>query len=440
MFNKLFFHACLIIGGLLFAQLGLTGIEDWDEPFLQAMNSLMRKEFRAPKFSLKEYTKQFTYIMSHLNERRSDWIGLLDDTLSDAQRLAPLQNFRNKDYVGRVFSTKSGTLVFQFAGFPNVVIKIDGRTADKFDDLYRDYLSASQNAALVKNGDTFSHLYLPIEIGAASIKGRHNARIVFSEKIPLFSDADIDNRVLLHLMLDRATYDVAFRKELEEMYSQLIRYLCKTDFDDLSYGNLPFAVDGRLAPFDTDSGLANTGVNSFLRFFFAYRVLDREKVHNLVAENCRGTFALEQGNVDEVYDNHRTQDAIYDANTSTIRSMLRFLDSRSDSMDKKFTLADVVAHQDKPYAQLLDDAIHNKRTARRANAKLFGRHCAHITDLLLAAGSIGVRTMANTTLADLEPMLYRILGLGRLYGIIFAVAPITPRLANQKSLKSYVCF
>lgn len=62
--------------------------------------------------------------------------------------------------------------------------------------------------------------------------------------------------VLLQKLVNAQKSDPKLLSALKQMFSQALTYICKVDFNDINYKNIPFTVDGRLAPFDTDTGIA----------------------------------------------------------------------------------------------------------------------------------------------------------------------------------------
>ena len=97
--------------------------------------------------------------------------------------------------------------------------------------------------------------------------------LLVNEDAHLFSENDDETEKFLLYALKKATKgneDVKSKTKdyLKRMFSQAIEYVCKVDFGDIRFRNLPFTKDGRLAAIDIDSRTADEGIKTLLDSYF----------------------------------------------------------------------------------------------------------------------------------------------------------------------------
>lgn len=495
---------------------------DWRDPFVDTIERFRNKAWTESKFTAEQFEGIANQIKNLLAHHHEDWMPLLDqnrvaDLVETKLYLAELRNaFQKQPYVEKVFATKAATLVFQLKAFPDVVVKIDNRPADSFDDFFRSYLNAFYKTQEVQHNwpaAERSYLYFPREtirewtpgppvalseslerspkiprltpfriakdikkkLGLGSrqrnLAEQPAIQILISERIPLFSEADIDHRVLLHMMLGFQVNKRDLRGAMQLMYSQALTYICKVDFDDIFYHNAPFTEDGRISLFDTDSYRARTGVYSFMKLFFGHRVLSKNQLLSTIASNCEssGGYKDNPANVKAFMADHKNFDDMIEVNEVMINAMGRYV-SAQEAKGAKSKLVDEVAleNHDIFYAQVLDNLIERKiDEAKHRTMQIFGRRCMHMTDFVATfeddlrsyeAAKQPVVEDGQIVKADengakqYSHVITRLLRIASTAGIVYftpteskimengEIVPFMTLLAKQPDLRAYICF
>lgn len=409
-------------------------IDNWENDFATSINRLRTGNWENPKLHHKLFVKKAKQLWTGFKRHQHDWIPLLAKPKNLPDLFEKRHDFAKKSpYVAEVFPTKEQTLIVETTAFPNIILKIDGRPQVNFDEYYRSYFQAFIKSDFVKYFSTFSHLYLPIELGRESKE--IGARVVMSEKIPLFSDAEIDNRIFLHVLLKEADRDDTLRDRVKKMYSQMLWYICKADFDDINYRNVPFAIDGRLSPFDTDSLVSSTGVVSFLQQFFGYRILDKDETLRIVKSRCDETYAANPQNILDYFADIGTYDHVFQRNEEIINNIIAFLESRQNDFVK---FRSFTKEKDKIYARKLDRAI--KKRLNNSNRTVFGTRCEHVSDFLLQPMLDIKKQQPDLPLATISTKMRKIIQQGVDRRVVFSSRPIADNSTREKDLSGFICF
>jgi hypothetical protein len=413
----------------------LRAINEITAPFLKVLEHFANGDW-APSPSQDQFKSDAAHMWRILEARKSHWIRLLDHEKNLDEIQKERSKLRKKSYVGKVYTTKVATLVFTLKRFPNILVKMDNRTEEQIGP-DRSYYAAWEKSQAVKNSpNKFPALYLPLE--EAKKLEYLNISTIFSERIPLFSEEEIDNRILLHMLIKAASESPAIKLQLKNMYEQMIRYICQVNFDDIGYTNVPFSNDGRLAPFDTDSQTAETGVHTFLALFFGYKILTLDEVMATVNDSCKEPVQPNPAQLAALYDNHATEDGFFENNEKFIEEALNFLAKQQASFRSQFNMATIIHDRpSKNYVTMIDEVFAEKLTK---NATTFGRHCGHITDLSYAAADKIVaaypRIKLSTALNIVRDIFIRVKDFGNLY----SAEEIQPNLGNKRDLRSFICF
>lgn len=412
--------------------------KNWDSPFSEAIARLKLGYWQSPPIETKDFKKITDTMWTALKKKQSDWQPLLNFSLNLDLLMTMRKTFEALPYIAKVYQTKAGTLIFSMKDYPDVLVKIDNRPAKEFDDAIRSYYSAFQNTQSVqKNADIneFNHLFLTPEIGRDSKEA--GVKVVFSEKIPLFSEAELDQQILLNLMLRKAATDSVLKKRLETSFKQAISYICKTDFDDINFRNMPFTIDGRLAPFDTDSFLAESGVHTFIQTFFAYKILPKELAIGTIKNTCKGIYALQPNNIEQLYDNKLDLDNKFDSETVALNQIIDFLSSKDSNNNNNVDFSDLNIE----YSKNLENII-NKQMNSPGNRTLLAQRCSHILDLV-SEGCDEIIKASNQTLnwGQARVKVKQILEAARTGWKIYAPGPIDQLGRSRTSrLGDYICF
>lgn len=453
-------------------------LETWDTPYIQAIDRLINEKWEQSSLTIDRLKSESEELWKFLKRKNSDWKPLLNNELSLLDLMHPRQTFAAKDYVSVVYATKPGTLVFQLKTKPHIVVKIDNRDDSSFDHKYRSYMQALVKSKGVQKSSFFSRLFFPLELGRVS--SVENVDVIFSEKIPLFSEAEIDNRILLHLLLTSAVFDqppgptlqfnsyqAQLRQAIKNLYLQMIEYICKADFDDINYRNLPFTVDGRLSPFDTDSLLANTGVRTFLRLFFGYKVLSLRAV-KAALQSCSPSYAENPQNIEELYKDHAAEDEIFANNDEAIAKIGAFLNRQLPSGLAKAKLADSfksALDEERQFAEIIDSVIARRlfeneslnlqemRNNGRLALQNAGKRCMHIADFVNEVHDEAKFVLGDTmTDQQFQSKTSKMLRSANFQGIVYIKGAPTKSLASGgqiefmndlailKDLRAYLCF
>lgn len=437
--------------------------QEWFAPFSDAIGRLSRDERQYPSMSKKTFIENASDIWGSLYRKKSDWTGIVDfwfsaDDMLNLPNINPNQikerqaeaerqdhsskaKFNKKDYVLKVFPGKIGTLVFILKNHPDIVVKIDNRPADAFSANYRNYSEAFRKTQEVQSELLFDRLYLPLEAEATDFVPY---KVIFSEKVPLFSSAEIDNRILLQLLLSKAENIPELHNKLKFMYKQMLHYICRVNFDDINYGNIAFANDGRFASFDTDSQTAKTGVLNFLKLFFGYKLLTLDETMAVVNQSCAANdqAIIQQRITQELYNDHANEDAIFESNQSFADNVYNFILEKKINFQDKFNFATVInSSKEQKYAKIMDKIIQEKLNDTSIHQTDFGRHCTNITEFTYKVASKIHEESSRISLQDAEAMVLDFLNRGIPYRLVYsALTPIDYRVGNSKSLNSFICF
>src|SRR5690606_26563661 len=154
---------------------------------------------------------------------------------------------------------------------------------------------------------------------------------------------------------------------------------CLVDFDDVNYRNIVFTVDGRLAPFDTDSGLAKCGVHAFLATFVAYKFLKKVDVLAIIQSDCSaGPYKNNPRNILGLYDNFSAEDASFMNDKTAINKMIDFLSTKDKEDIKVSSMKDI----DEKYGKLVEIVLNKNIKNNDGKEKLFGQRCQYV-DLIV---------------------------------------------------------
>lgn len=415
-----------------------AAINEYLAPFLetienfstdQRLYSLKKAEFNGHVIGINRWLKK--------NKRR--WQPLIDPS-RDLSSLMPMRrSFAKKSGVLKVYGTKPGTLVFSLKHYPDVLVKMDHRETSQIGPQDRNYLEAHQKTQKVQEETIFSSLYLPFETSKQT--ETEQAAIVFSERIPLFSEQEIDQRILLHKIIEATKDNPSLKKHLKQMYKQMIHYICKVDFDDINYTNLPFAKDGRLAPFDTDSQSAKTGVLNFLRLFFGYKVLKMDEVRDTLEKSCEAQDQNVLQNIERLYEDHQTEDTFYANNERFINEALNFLAEKKASFRDRFEMSSMVQDEaSKKYVKIIDRLFLEKRSLPASKSTEFGRRCLHISDISFDAAEKIIARYPAESLQEGLNTVRQILTRVKEFNNLYSAGPIDYKLGSHRDLQSFVCF
>lgn len=434
--------------------------EAWETDFAVAIARLRDGIWEPHVIKERHFEKQAERLWEHIKKHRDDWEPILelspqgrhaDNMLKPPQKtleelFTAREALAKKPYIENVMQSKRNTLILETTKFPNLILKIDGRPTSDFDEIFRSYFSAFQKTNQVRKWLMFSHLYLPLEKGRLSKQIR--AHVVISEKIPFFSESELDNRILLHLMLKEFQKDLELSKRMKRMYMQMISYICRVNFGDVNYRNVPFAVDGRLSPFDTDTFLADTGVVSFLKQFFAYRVLPRETIETIVDERCNESANI-KAEIDNYYQELNVYEKMIRDNDQIIAAMVHFFQTREANFTSFRSLIhrEIIPLSEKRYARALDAQIKRKLTTKARTE--FGMRCDHISDFILGpilaiksrARALGDEANPNDRSREaIAQKLYELIQRAVDNGEMYAAGPVNYNLGRHKDLRAFICF
>jgi hypothetical protein len=427
----------ILVFSLYFLSFSSNSVVAWKESFEAPIKRLSSGQWQDYPMSQKSFNKISDKLWTFLKKKKNDWAPLINPDLKQEELMVIRNNLKQYSYIDKIFSTKAGTFIFETTEFPDIIVKIDNRPASSFDKMFRSYLSAYEKTQKVINElpGRFDFLYLPLENGRDSKEA--GVKVVFSQKIPLFSVAEIDNMVLLILLLQQSQDDQALRAQVKQMFSQLITYICHVDFNDINYRNLPFALDGRLAPFDTDTFQARTGVNSFMEAFFAHRVLSENEVLELISKNCPSSYAQNPANIKSLYKNIAGRDEAFNANSSAMQQYADFI--AKESVAKENYISSLVSDKQKDDATMLEEVILKKLRAPSKQQTIFAQRCEHIKDLInqaVMAREANNKPAVNFEAASME--LKAILQIAADNNIISTYLPITIA-SGYDDLRGFIC-
>lgn len=405
----------------------------WQAPFNGAIRRLKEQAWEPPIIRKTDFDKTALKMLDFIKKHHKDWKSAVNPDI----KLHELAGYRDEiiklGYVSKIFSTKAGTLVFQMRDYPNIIVKIDNRPNSAFDNRLRSYFAAYQTTQDVQSKSSFSHLYLPLEYGRDSQEVK--ARLIFSEKIPLFSDSEIDNMVLLILLHQEADKDAKLKNQMTESFKQMVNYVCKVNFDDINFRNVPFAVDGRLAPFDTDSFTAATGINSFLSQFHGYKLIKTsEDLKPIIGDDCHGKIRS-SGNT---YKNLVAAEKNFSDDVDALKNILTFLAKKTGipviNIDPEID-GDLVAS-----AGIINSFMASKIASNpQKNLKLFGKRCEHARDIVTNTAD---QLAGDLTIDERDNRARRALEKGKENGVIMTAAKDSSIMdaMGQEGLRGFICF
>lgn len=429
---------------------------DWDAPFNEALSRLKLNYNQGHAFSQSDLKSTSDTIWTFLKKKMADWKELVDfpllkerlsgdamlDRLESRQLLEDIDKKRERflqkgqDYLKNVFRTKPATLVFTLKQYPKIIVKIDNRPPSIFSlnsVALRSYYDASLNAQKVqqeaKNGD-FNLLFLPLEVQRDSKEAK--VKVIFSEELPTFSKSEIDNRILLHKMIQKAGVDPLFKKRAQMLFEQMLTYICRVSFDDINFRNVPFTSDGRLAPFDTDSFKGYTGIFTFIETFFVSKILSKSRVEEIAQENCKEGFYQ----IDSFYPN-QILDNLFDKNEAALNAMVLFLSRKSQGEPNHIQLRDL----DATYGGIIEQAI-NAKLDDTDNKTLLGQRCDFVEPIVAIATKAIAQAVGSTRneMQDAD-LVKQILEKARVQGRIFADRDIASLgMSRFIGLSDAVCF
>lgn len=414
-------------------------MDEFLAPFLETIKDFSNYQ---KLYSLRksEFNHEVSGIDRWLRKNIRTWQPLLDANENLTHLMRKRQRFAKKSGILKVYGTKPATLVFSLKNFPDILIKMDNRNETQIAPGDRNYVEAQQQTQKVQEESMFSALYLPLETSKKDEAG--HVMMVFSERIPLFSEQEIDQRILLHKFIDAANDNQLLKTRLKQMYKQMIHYICQVDFDDINYTNLPFAKDGRLAPFDTDSQSAKTGVVNFLRLFFGYKILTLDEMRATFEKSCTVQDEQVLANIEALYEDHHYEDAFYKNNEGFIEGALNFLAEKKASFRDRFDMSSMI--QDKAsqkYVKIIDALFAEKRSLPASKATEFGRRCLHISDISYAAAEkITARYPTESLQEGLNNVRQILTRIKEDFKNLYSAGPIDHKLGNNRDLQSFVCF
>lgn len=427
--------AKILVFSLLASWNAVTAV--WHDPFDAAIIKFDAGFLDDHPTQKKEFKKSAREYRSFLREQEPNWFLFVQPTVASVEVNAFRNTFRSFFYVSEVFPTKPGTLVFTFKGFPEYIIKIDNRSiGDTLNSSARSYLTAFKKAQRVQQEFRFPLLYFPYEYGK-SLKAA--AEIVISERIPLFSDAEIDHIVLLLRFILFAEERPSLHQKLQEMYLQLVEYICRVDFDDINFRNIPFTIDGRLAPFDTDSDHARTGVFAFLSQYFAVKLFPHDDALKKRIEATCKTPVLASLNP---FSNEKEELARFNTNEAVLDEMITFFSAKAWPVLERQTFKTAfLGTMEEAYAEIVDAYISKKFYTDR-NVKLFGQRCEHARVFVTQLGNEIKNGDRVLGLEQADLIVLNLLEQARVQNIIYASPKGEPILSiiNRGDLTGYLCF
>lgn len=409
---------------------------NWEDYFIDAIAKLRARNFVPHSLSQADFKRTSDSMWTALKRKHSDWKNLLNPTTPVEQLVAPRATFKNKDYIENVFTTKPGTLVFTMKNYPGIVVKIDNRPAADFESgVFRSYYDASVKAQFIQGNafaGEFDLLFLPYEVGRDSQEVKVKA--VFSETLPSFSTSELDHRVLLHKLLVKSQSDDLIKVRLNSLFEQMLTYICRVNFDDINFRNVPFTSDGRLAPFDTDSFLRRTGFNTFLSTFFAYKIIPIQKAKIIAQNHCEDHSKYVEDRLKDVY-NDADLNIEFNRNERTLQEMISFLSSAPDQINfSSLDLRNIPNGQKN--AVILGNALMAKVLSTDKQS-ILGKRCAYIHDAI----QTGVDATSDPANPDNFEIMKQILEVARVAGKIYASDAIsTLGKSIVTNLKDYICY
>lgn len=430
--NKLF-NLCLMLvicSTQIYAEPLTT---NWERPFNEAITSLRTRTWVPHRFSPTDLKNTSDTMWTLLKKKRNDWKDLLNFSTSLDILTNLRKEFQKQKYIGKIFNTKAGTMVFTMKDFPNIIVKIDNRPASEFEDgFFRSYYGAFLKSQMIQTNafeGEFNMLFLPHEYGRDSQEAK--VKVVFSETLPSFSVAEIDHRVLLHQLIMKAQTDSVIKTRLISLFEQMLTYICRVNFDDINFRNVPFTVDGRLAPFDTDSFLRRSGVNTFLRTFFAYKIISLEKATSIVENNCEDHSKYIINNLGGVYTDPLLE-RNFNQNDETLRGMISFLSTKTLGASNTVDFIGL----DATYGKIISAAL-SAKINKFDQQSLLGKRC----DLIHDAVDIAFNAIGDTSGTATSLLVKEIFEKARQAGKLYASGPINSlgtSLENQ--LKDFICY
>lgn len=408
--------------------------KDWERPFIATISRLKLKQWENHAFSVKDFNNQGAILSKLLKTKKADWLPLLQDGLNGDQIAALGQSFTNKEYVTKLFATKEKTIIFQIKNHSNIIVKMDKRPATLMDGALRNYFEAfrrTQNIQKRAAAGAYDHLFLPLEKGLKE----KDIGFVFSEYIPLFSEAEIDTIVLLHLMIKNAMNDVTLRTELKTVYSQVLTYICKVDFGDVSYQNMPFANDGRLSPFDADTEFADHGVPDFIKLFFAFKIFSQDELLAISAP-CQKAYPNLDEKIRDIFNALTRHSANFEYGNKMVEEIISFLSTKTQGPDSVFSLG----IPNDPDASIVEGIINQHIGS--PTMKLFGRRC-EVKNKFTEKAGMAFRQAAQTPLsrADAEEKVRDILENAKKNQKILDLSTISkPPEARDHRISHFICF
>jgi hypothetical protein len=406
----------------------------WDTDINIAMQKLKTGTKESPTTSEKEFIKNSRDLWSILKENRKDWIGLLNQKLYVTDLVRFRDILSQKKYINKVFTTKPATLVLEMTKNPNIIVKIDNRSAYNFDEVYRSYLAAMEKAKEVQNSAApgeLSLLYLPYETGRDSKEA--GVKVVFSQKAPLFSTEEIDNAALLLMMLSNAENDPQLGLELKRMLAQALTYICRVDFDDINHRNIPFATDGRLVPFDTDTGLAITGIENFSKLFFVPSILNKDEVKEIVKNNCTKYKKKTLLKVDKLYSDQAQEKARLAENKNALNKILNFINKNKDMKPLAPKIDDKMK---KKIALIIDKIMSEKKYG--SNKETLSARCDK-ADGIISDSAFELEKLEGIPLSEAADMAEKVLQKGIDIGTIHSFVSLK-EAKEYNDMRSYLCF
>lgn len=427
----------MVVSKISYAIITPAIIDNWLQPFNNAIERLERSDVQYPSVSKINFRERAKKAWDDLSEKRRSWIDLLDPDQNVMQLAGPRRSFGKKSYISKVFTTKPGTLVIEMRKYPEIIIKIDNRPDDFLGQNNRNYFAAYEKSNQVQEQFLFRNLYLPLEIGAEM----DTLRGVISERIPLFSVAEIDNRILLHWLIERSENNNELKNKLKLMYKQMIHYVCKVNFDDINYTNVPFAIDGRLAPFDTDSQTAVTGVGRFLRLFFGYKILSLDEVTTAVNDSCVAPHIPSMASLEDIYNDHAQEDEFFINNREFIDGAINFMYDKMFNFRDRFNFSTFIHDENRIYTKYIDETISEKLGQARGQWTIFGQRCWHVGDFVYETALKINNKYDEIAVNQAEEIVRTMLnGKGKEYKAVYSKEPIDYRLGNLRDLRSFICF
>lgn len=417
--------------------------DTWEAPFDQAIAQFLNSNFTKGVYRAHKFARSAKKLSSFIQERQKDWDVFVQPI--ERETLFSFRSFFHRfDYVGEIFQTKPRTLVFTTNSFPNIVIKIDHRVTDDFGLEERSYYDAFLRSRDVLKHNHYKFLYFPREHGVtfsldANVKQHslHDVRLVLSEKIPMFSTIDVENIILLHRFISVASMHEALREQLKAMYLEMIDYICRNDFDDISVRNMPFVNDGRLAPFDTDTGSARTGVYAFLSQFYAVSLFENDlAIKEQIRKSCHMELMESINPFSKGYDDIPR----LTKNEAHLNAMVKYFADHPADQEEKEKLALHVPGDLEDVAKIFDGYVH-ETLRRNKGMSIFGQRCEHARDLVThVADKIRVHNKDLFNEAA-DEIVIRLLTIARENKVVMASGDVKSLVsAFKRDLLSYICF